>query len=740
MEEKTKISKLQQIGAAEFDGTLVEKLANRPNSAIAYGGIGGLTPADLKKRFDASSRILKAKVDEIIAALQDGDALDSILVEVDGKTISAKQWITELSNFSFTSATGEKIDKSVKVFIDELAGKLSDLEEDTVQGIELSFETDGELLTVNATNEEGVINSTSVKIPISTLIDKRFPGTESTRKHVRVVTKDVESLMQVSYSGEKYDIPKDEYTIPVRLETGNIRVTNEQWLEDSRDQWNDRNAASIALVKKTHEATFRLPRDHSLDKPWEEKIEDFPAVYIENTTALIPAVDGTYSDGDQTFIFASDYYDPLPTGADGKVKNEATIVMRDYEYPTCICTDLPKKEYHAVPKEYVDGMHLSVELDPSTYVLTVKLVNVDDTVLSEHVIDLPLETMVLNAEVSEDGTKLILTINNAEKSKVEFDIGKLVANLVDEATFDQTVDEIYADMEVDLAKKLDKPTAEWKVPVSQGKDANGNIKYGTMTYTGTPLKSAIPFWSANATLKTNKAVDNDDAVNLAQHNEDLAGKQKKLPKNAAYEHIRVVYGREAKKDSDSAIEIAASRGNWSYHLASYIPPTDCEYSYADNGGTLIVTKPTKPLHAANKQFVEDSLAPIIAELGSIVVTKEEEVKRTDVSVPVFLPTGTRPNIFVEFAKAEMEWTNGTDFVWTSADFHTVIITNTSTNAQRAVGIEQGGFIQLEEGEDLIQFNTYPDPSPPDDSGEWYGNDMVTPLLSYKIIYQVKVGG
>lgn len=109
------------------------------------------------------------------------------------------------------------------------------------------------------------------------------------------------------------------------------------------------------------------------------------------------------------------------------------------------CT--PTNKWHFTNKKYVDGIHLSVDLDPATYVLSIKLVSDDDTVLSEHEIDLPLESMVVGAEVSDDEKSLTLTLNNDEKTQVTFSVADLMSELASKEYVDD-----------EDAKKLDKIT------------------------------------------------------------------------------------------------------------------------------------------------------------------------------------------------------------------------------------------------------------------------------------------
>lgn len=65
--------KINSIGDNEFKNKGVSSLADRPNQASTYG-VGGLSPAELKARFDQLSLVLKDKVNEIVDTLSSSNA------------------------------------------------------------------------------------------------------------------------------------------------------------------------------------------------------------------------------------------------------------------------------------------------------------------------------------------------------------------------------------------------------------------------------------------------------------------------------------------------------------------------------------------------------------------------------------------------------------------------------------------------------------------------------------------
>ncbi len=71
---------------------------------------------------------------------------------------------------------------------------------------------------------------------------------------------------------------------------------------------------------------------------------------------------------------------------------------------------------------------ISLECDSSTYVLTIEIKNASGTVLSTGTVDLPIESMIVNATYDAANKKLILTLQSG--SVIEVPIGDLISGLV----------------------------------------------------------------------------------------------------------------------------------------------------------------------------------------------------------------------------------------------------------------------------------------------------------------------
>ena len=78
------------------------------------------------------------------------------------------------------------------------------------------------------------------------------------------------------------------------------------------------------------------------------------------------------------------------------------------------------------------GSLIDLEINDTTYVVTLKLKNQDGTIISIDTIDLPLESVVVSGRYDNTTKKVILTLENG--SEVDFSVADLVAGLQTEIT------------------------------------------------------------------------------------------------------------------------------------------------------------------------------------------------------------------------------------------------------------------------------------------------------------------
>ncbi|MCM1218225.1 MAG: hypothetical protein NC548_27380 [Lachnospiraceae bacterium] len=97
----------------------------------------------------------------------------------------------------------------------------------------------------------------------------------------------------------------------------------------------------------------------------------------------------------------------------------------------------PVVDGQAANKRYTDAQDkklacaIDAEIDPTNYVMTVRLKNSVGQQLSQTQIDLPLETVVVSGRYDEAGKQVILTLENGEE--IKFSIADLIDGLVSSA-------------------------------------------------------------------------------------------------------------------------------------------------------------------------------------------------------------------------------------------------------------------------------------------------------------------
>ena len=112
-----------------------------------------------------------------------------------------------------------------------------------------------------------------------------------------------------------------------------------------------------------------------------------------------------------------------------------------------ISVAFPTKNAHASNKEYTDnrdkllGSNVELSIDPTTYVMTVRLKNTVGAVLSTATVDLPLESMIIGG--SYDDGVLTLRLRNEDghidDNAINIDISDLIDGLVNITTYNAGV-------------------------------------------------------------------------------------------------------------------------------------------------------------------------------------------------------------------------------------------------------------------------------------------------------------
>lgn len=144
---------------------------------------------------------------------------------------------------------------------------------------------------------------------------------------------------------------------------------------------------------------------------------------------------GTVNGVSITNVEIDENYDLVITLSDGSeitagnIETELEGILSDYYTKDEVDTEI--ENWVGDIKDNF-GHSLSLSMNPTTYVLSVSLLDYDGTTLDTKTVDLPLESMVVSGSYNNTTKKVILTLQGG--SVVEFNVADLVAGLQSEIT------------------------------------------------------------------------------------------------------------------------------------------------------------------------------------------------------------------------------------------------------------------------------------------------------------------
>lgn len=222
--------------------------------------------------------------------------------------------------------------------------------------------------------------------------------------------------------------------------------------------------------------------------------------YIKNLKSSVE--NGDFNGKDATINGFNTLNIVAGTNIDLKQENETLEINNTYQYND---SDLVKKIDHINDnlKNYSliteTGNKLDLTIDSKTYIMTLKLKDKDDNVLSTGSVDLPIESMIINVTYDNDNEKLTFTLQNGIVIDVPLD--SLISGLVNETDLKNILK--------DYAKTTDVPT---KVS-----ELANDSKYVKNTDYATDYKTGVIRTGGGATLN-NYGVISPSVRNYAEYN------------------------------------------------------------------------------------------------------------------------------------------------------------------------------------------------------------------------------
>ena len=213
------------------------------------------------------------------------------------------------------------------------------------------------------------------------------------------------------------------------------------------------NTALGTSVFPSFAVAFSVPKEHL--SVYESSLASYKKSLVGFDTVINNAQDivtlfADKVDKDKTIASTQRVYAISTTGA--QIRRKLVTTPTDGEIPIYLSggripVGVPVNRNDATPMDYVEtrllemGAYIDFSIDPSTYKMTLQLKNESGTVLSQGVVDLPLESMILGAKYANGA--LTLNIKTADGSMnnttIDVNISDLISGLVSEDTFNEEV-------------------------------------------------------------------------------------------------------------------------------------------------------------------------------------------------------------------------------------------------------------------------------------------------------------
>lgn len=254
--------------------------------------------------------------------------------------------------------------------------------------------------------------------------------------------------------------------------------------------------------------------------------------------------------------------------------------------------DITEMEKRALTTE--TGNKLSFSVDPSTYVLTIKLLDKLNNVLSTGTVDLPIESLVMNASYDDETKSITLTLQNGEK--VSFSVSALVEGLVSEDTFNQSIEQLKNDLRTELTQTITD-------------DANSSFNQNVQNKTDS--------FNENSSLKISE-FNNNAAQKTLDYNNNCISKTNSFNQNSTQ--------KVTEFNNNYTSKLNSFNNNYTSKLDSFNSNADLRMDeYNANADLVLSSIPKNDIEGTDNTFDDGLKSPLFALGGD---GKSEQVVTT----------------------------------------------------------------------------------------------------------------
>lgn len=378
-------------------------------------------------------------------------------------------------------------------------------------------------------------------------------------------------------------------------------------------------------------------------------------------------------------------------------------------------TDSEGKE--VTTKEYVDGMQIVADIDSSTYVMTISLLNKDNKIIKTTNIDLPLEEMIVDGRASEDGKNIILTLKNG--NEVSFSVENIINGLASTAYVDNG-----------LAGKVEKTTKALKVYGTKGVDSDGNVIHDTydIYFVPTVAGSILQVTDPTNSNFDKKTPTKTAAVCDPQKPTQIANKQwtekNFVPIHTQYASKLYGTGGSTGNVTQRFYSMSAT-GTTTGDVVNWLLATNTSFDNKEPACTIGACDPIKPIQVANKRYVDGKVSELEHGVMNALGTQYTFESLIPQGPFIYIPEGALSAAYVETVGKASGYSQGEhkgDF-----DIISINILNEYLQILSSAAPTADQYIMLPEGATIIEFVSD-------------ANGFEEARVDASIKFQVKVGG
>lgn len=164
----------------------------------------------------------------------------------------------------------------------------------------------------------------------------------------------------------------------------------------------------------------------SMNEDW-----DFVVTLTDGSTIIVGNLENEIKNIIEEYL--EDYY--TKAEIDGLIPTKTSDLTNDSGFITKEVNDLTNYTLKTST-----GSSIELSVNSTTYVMTLNLKDINGNTISTGTVDLPLETMVVNATYDRTTKEIVLTLQSG--TTVRFSVADLVSGLVSETTFNSTVESL----------------------------------------------------------------------------------------------------------------------------------------------------------------------------------------------------------------------------------------------------------------------------------------------------------